>query len=75
MKKLLLQFINKFVIGDFYATFNWRCNFIYYTKTDLECFFIRRDAWLQILSDNYMISDDMKRKILSNYFIKIKMRL
>jgi len=34
-KKLILQFNDKCVIGDFYTTFNQRANFIYCSTTEI----------------------------------------
>jgi len=63
MKRIVLQFTNRYVIGAFYATFNQRSNFIYCTTSDMESYFIRRFKWLEILDENALIATDMKLRI------------
>ena len=73
--KIVLRFCSKCVIGAFYATYNMRANFLYYAITNIESYFIRRNVWVGILEENYLVTDDMKRRIREHYFFKMKFRL
>ena len=75
MKKVVVTFIDKCVIGGFYASFNQRSNYIYCAVSDIEGYFIRRSTWLDILEEYSNIGIPMKKKILIDYFFKLRFRL
>ena len=75
IKKLCIQYNDKCVIGAFNATFGQRSEFIFCTVSEIESYFIRKHLWLAILEEFESISEIMKRKIIDDYYFRLKYKI
>ena len=51
-RKYCIQFNDKCVIGAYGITWNQRAQFNYITGSPVKGFFIRKEKWVKILTDN-----------------------
>lgn len=63
---------NRSVIGAYGCTFNQQALFIYYAKTNVSGFSIRKGNWIKIIKDFPQITKNFKRCIMLDYMSKIK---
>ena len=74
-RKFVLRKQKSIVIADHGCTFNHKSCFIYKAKTVCEGFSIKKLAWLKVLESNKLLSDQLKKSIVTNYFYGTKIKI
>jgi CRP-like cAMP-binding protein len=75
IKKFCLKLSKSIIIGDFGMTFNMRSEFIYTAFTDLHTLAIRKEKWIELLTEHIDLGQKMISKISLTYITKIKSRV
>ena len=75
LKKYVLRFFNKVVIGAYNCTFNIRSVFCYRCHSDCEGYSIRKSNWLNILNMYPEIAYVIKSNVASEYNKSIKFKV
>jgi hypothetical protein len=74
-KKYPVQYLDGIVIGAFGVTFDQRASFIYYSASYCKGYFIRKLRWKLIMSENPEICECLKKNILTDYLITIRIKI
>lgn len=63
------------IIADYGCTFNLKSQFIFRTYTECTGFSIRKQKWLPILQNYPEISQQVKQRVVTDYFLKVQLRV
>ena len=63
---------NRSVIGAYGCTFNQQAMFVYFAKTNVSGFSIRKSNWMRIVNEAPLVSKNLKKSIMLDYMAKIK---
>lgn len=74
-KYYVLRKKKHFIIGDHGCVFNHKSNYIYKTHLPCEGFSIRKNDWKNLLKDYDEIAQQLRLKILQEYFFKIQIKV
>ena len=71
IQNFVLRYKDSNVIGAYGVTFNKRTLFLYKTVTTCQGFFIRRNAWRNLINEHVEISNHLKESVKKEYEISI----
>jgi hypothetical protein len=74
-KRFCIKYTDNFVIGAYDLTFNKKSMFIYRAMTYIEGYFIRKDIWMGLIDEYLAVGICIKRNILLNYLLKIRIKI
>ena len=74
-KRYCIKYTDNFVIGAYDLTFNKRSMFIYRSMSYIEGYFIRKQDWMELINDYSSIGLCIKRNILLNYLLKVRIKI
>lgn len=75
-KKFVIKLDNQCAIGAFGLTFNQRSRYIYKTVNEqAHGYYIRKEHWINMMSDYEEITSALKKNILMDYFMNIRVKM
>lgn len=74
-KRYCIKYSDSIIIGAYEVMFNEKSSFIYTAMTNVEGFFIRKFKWDTLRQDHEEISNYIKRNILMDYMINIRLKV
>lgn len=74
-KKYCHKYTDNIIIGAFNVTFQQRASFLYTCTSNIYGYFIRKKNWLEMLDEFDTLAQCIKRNILSEYFLKLKIKV
>jgi len=75
IKKFVLRFFNKTVVGAYNCTFNIRSVFCYRCNSECEGYSIRKSHWLKIMNEYPEIAVVIKSNVVSEYNKSIRFKV
>jgi hypothetical protein len=74
-KRFCIKYTDNFVLGAYDLTFNKKSMFIYKAVSYIEGYFIRKEIWMDLINEYESIGLCIKRNILLNYLLKIRIKI
>ena len=75
IKRVCFTYKNNCVIGAYEGVFYQRFSYLYSALTDVSGYFIRKEAFLELLDEAPEIARPFKRNLLMKYILKIKVKM
>ena len=70
-----MKYSDNFVLGAYELTFNKKSAYLYRAISFIEGFFIRKATWVELMKKYLEVGECLRRNILLNYLLKIRIKL